>query len=75
MDKPGFTASLVAAGGAGVSVDMMLLHLDTIKTRLQSPQGFNKAGGFCGIYAGILSAAIGSFPNTTAFFLTYEYVK
>jgi solute carrier family 25 S-adenosylmethionine transporter 26 len=41
----------------------MLLHLDTIKTRLQSPQGFNKAGGFRGIYAGVPSAAIGSFPN------------
>lgn len=42
---------------------MILFPLDTIKTRLQSPQGFNKAGGFRGIYAGVPSAAIGSFPN------------
>lgn len=52
-----------AGGVAGVSVDLILFPLDTIKTRLQSPQGFNKAGGFRGIYAGVPSAAIGSFPN------------
>ncbi|XP_016005709.2 S-adenosylmethionine mitochondrial carrier protein isoform X4 [Rousettus aegyptiacus] len=75
MDQPGFTASLVAGGVAGVSVDLILFPLDTIKTRLQSPQGFNKAGGFRGIYAGVPSAAIGSFPNAAAFFITYEYVK
>ncbi|XP_054451065.1 mitochondrial S-adenosylmethionine carrier protein isoform X4 [Pteronotus mesoamericanus] len=75
MDRPGFTVSLVAGGVAGVSVDLILFPLDTIKTRLQSPQGFKKAGGFRGIYAGIPSAAIGSFPNAAAFFITYEYVK
>ncbi|XP_020752214.2 mitochondrial S-adenosylmethionine carrier protein isoform X1 [Odocoileus virginianus] len=75
MDQPGFTASLVAGGIAGVSVDLILFPLDTIKTRLQSPQGFSKAGGFCGVYAGVPSAAVGSFPNAAAFFVTYEYVK
>ncbi|XP_038963747.1 mitochondrial S-adenosylmethionine carrier protein isoform X3 [Rattus norvegicus] len=75
MDAPGFTASLVAGGVAGAAVDLILFPLDTIKTRLQSPQGFNQAGGFRGIYAGVPSAAIGSFPNAAAFFLTYEYVK
>ncbi|XP_070948151.1 mitochondrial S-adenosylmethionine carrier protein isoform X4 [Macaca nemestrina] len=75
MDRPGFMASLVAGGVAGVSVDLILFPLDTIKTRLQSPQGFNKAGGFRGIYAGVPSAAVGSFPNAAAFFITYEYVK
>ncbi|XP_058144130.1 mitochondrial S-adenosylmethionine carrier protein isoform X4 [Dasypus novemcinctus] len=75
MDRLGFTASLVAGGVAGVSVDLILFPLDTIKTRLQSPQGFTKAGGFRGIYAGVPSAAIGSFPNAAAFFITYEYVK
>lgn len=75
MDRPGLTASLVAGGVAGVSVDLILFPLDTIKTRLQSPQGFKKAGGFRGVYAGVPSAAIGSFPNASAFFITYEYVK
>ncbi|KAB0360546.1 hypothetical protein FD754_004702 [Muntiacus muntjak] len=68
---PGFSAG----GIAGVSVDLILFPLDTIKTRLQSPQGFYKAGGFYGVYAGVPSTAIGSFPNAAAFFVTYEYVK
>ncbi|XP_051010905.1 S-adenosylmethionine mitochondrial carrier protein [Acomys russatus] len=75
MNAPDFTASLVAGGVAGASVDLILFPLDTIKTRLQSPQGFSKAGGFRGIYAGVPSTAVGSFPNAAAFFLTYEYVK
>ncbi|XP_027719649.1 S-adenosylmethionine mitochondrial carrier protein isoform X2 [Vombatus ursinus] len=74
-DQPGFGVALLAGGIAGVSVDLILFPLDTIKTRLQSPQGFNKAGGFRGIYAGVPSAAIGSFPNAAAFFITYEYTK
>lgn len=56
-------------------VDLTLFPLDTIKTRLQSQQGFSKAGGFRGIYAGVPSAAIGSFPNAAAFFVTYEGAK
>ncbi|XP_062400940.1 mitochondrial S-adenosylmethionine carrier protein [Sardina pilchardus] len=75
MDRREFTASLVAGGCAGMCVDLTLFPLDTIKTRLQSQQGFNKAGGFRGIYAGVPSAAIGSFPNAAAFFVTYESVK
>ncbi|NWH81745.1 SAMC protein, partial [Piaya cayana] len=66
---------LKAGGVAGVCVDLILFPLDTIKTRLQSPQGFRKAGGFRGIYAGVPSTAIGSFPNAAAFFITYENVK
>ncbi|XP_052634080.1 S-adenosylmethionine mitochondrial carrier protein isoform X2 [Harpia harpyja] len=64
-----------AGGVAGVCVDLILFPLDTVKTRLQSPQGFRKAGGFRGIYAGVPSTAIGSFPNAAAFFITYENVK
>ncbi|KAM9657837.1 mitochondrial S-adenosylmethionine carrier protein isoform 4-T4 [Morphnus guianensis] len=68
-------AALAAGGIAGVCVDLILFPLDTVKTRLQSPQGFRKAGGFRGIYAGVPSTAIGSFPNAAAFFITYENVK
>lgn len=60
----------VQAGGcAGMCVDLTLFPLDTIKTRLQSQQGFYKAGGFRGIYAGVPSAAVGSFPNGEANFV------
>ncbi|KAM6470895.1 mitochondrial S-adenosylmethionine carrier protein isoform 1-T1 [Liasis olivaceus] len=75
MDRGDFLVSLTAGGLAGVCVDLTLFPLDTVKTRLQSPQGFKKAGGFRGIYAGVPSAAIGSFPNAAAFFVTYEYTK
>uniref|UniRef100_A0AAQ6A963 Mitochondrial S-adenosylmethionine carrier protein n=1 Tax=Amphiprion ocellaris TaxID=80972 RepID=A0AAQ6A963_AMPOC len=64
-----------AGGCAGMCVDLTLFPLDTIKTRLQSQQGFYKAGGFRGIYAGVPSAAVGSFPNAAAFFVTYDCTK
>lgn len=57
------TLCVQAGGCAGMCVDLTLFPLDTIKTRLQSLQGFYKAGGFKGIYAGVPSAAVGSFPN------------
>ncbi|XP_078399800.1 mitochondrial S-adenosylmethionine carrier protein isoform X1 [Cetorhinus maximus] len=75
MDGREFLASLVAGGLAGMCVDLTLFPLDTMKTRLQSPQGFYNAGGFRGIYAGVPSTALGSFPNAALFFVTYEYTK
>ncbi|XP_062924018.1 mitochondrial S-adenosylmethionine carrier protein isoform X1 [Mobula hypostoma] len=75
MEVREFMSSLVAGGMAGTCVDLTLFPLDTVKTRLQSQQGFYKAGGFRGIYAGVPSAAIGSFPNAALFFVTYECTK
>ncbi|KAI9221171.1 S-adenosylmethionine transporter [Blastocladiella britannica] len=60
---------------AGTSVDTILFPLDTMKTRLQSPEGFIKAGGFRGIFSGLLPAVVGSAPGAAAFFVTYEYCK
>jgi len=65
----------LAGGCAGLAVDVSLFPLDTIKTRLQSPQGFAKAGAFRGVYAGLGSAALGSVPTATLFFCAYESVK
>ncbi|XP_038666524.1 S-adenosylmethionine mitochondrial carrier protein isoform X2 [Scyliorhinus canicula] len=75
MDGREILASLVAGGVAGLCADLTLFPLDTIKTRLQSPQGLYNGGGFRGIYAGIPSTALGSFPNAALFFVTYEYTK
>ncbi|XP_073425851.1 mitochondrial S-adenosylmethionine carrier protein isoform X2 [Dendrobates tinctorius] len=75
MERKDYGASLLAGGTAGMCVDLILFPLDTVKTRLQSPQGFSKAGGFRGIYSGVPSTAVGSFPNAAAFFVTYESVK
>uniref|UniRef100_UPI00358F190C mitochondrial S-adenosylmethionine carrier protein isoform X3 n=1 Tax=Myxine glutinosa TaxID=7769 RepID=UPI00358F190C len=70
-----FVVSLLAGGLSGVCVDLTLFPLDTLKTRLQSASGFLAAGGFRGVYSGILSAAVGSFPTGAVFFITYEMTK
>lgn len=67
-----FYTALVAGGCAGTSVDVALFPIDTLKTRMQSPQGFIKAGGFRGIYNGLGAAAAGSAPGAALFFSTYE---
>lgn len=66
---------LQAGGIAGTTVDISLYPVDTLKTRLQSAQGFAAAGGFRGVYAGIGSAALGSAPGAALFFVTYEWSK
>ena len=70
-----FVTALVSGGVAGFSVDVALFPLDTIKTRMQAPQGFVKAGGFRGIYNGLLSAAVGSVPGASMFFVSYETTR
>ena len=72
---PSLLNSLVSGAAAGVAVDISLFPLDTLKTRLQSSQGFWKAGGFSRIYAGLGPAALGSAPNAAMFFVTYESIK
>lgn len=76
MEKvPPFTTSIIAGGAAGLTVDLSLFPLDTIKTRLQSEQGFWKSGGFKNVYRGILPAAAGSVPCAALFFCTYNTCK
>lgn len=59
-----FFAELGQAGGlAGTSVDLLFFPIDTIKTRLQSSQGFRAAGGFSGVYKGVGSVVVGSAPG------------
>lgn len=72
VSEPSFTTALVAGGLAGTSVDVALFPIDTLKTRMQSPHGFLKAGGFRGIYNGLGAAAAGSAPGAALFFSTYE---
>ena len=59
--EPSFLVSLISGGIAGTTVDVALYPLDTIKTRLQAPQGFLKAGGFSGVYKGLSAAAAGNY--------------
>ncbi|KAH8677761.1 mitochondrial carrier domain-containing protein [Xylariales sp. PMI_506] len=73
--QPPFTTALIAGGIAGTTVDLSLFPLDTLKTRLQSAEGFFPSGGFRGIYRGVGSAVVGSAPGAAFFFCTYEGVK
>ncbi|KAM0748845.1 mitochondrial carrier [Meredithblackwellia eburnea MCA 4105] len=70
-----FTTALVSGALAGTAVDTLFFPLDTLKTRLQSAQGFTAAGAFNGVYRGLSSAVIGSAPGAAAFFTTYEKSK
>ncbi|KAI8873211.1 mitochondrial carrier [Ramicandelaber brevisporus] len=69
------TQALLSGAMAGLSVDVALFPLDTLKTRLQSKQGFRAAGGFRGVYNGLSSAVIGSAPGAALFFVGYEKTK
>ncbi|EMD31375.1 hypothetical protein CERSUDRAFT_119766 [Gelatoporia subvermispora B] len=72
---PTFYQSLLAGGLAGTAVDLLFFPIDTIKTRLQSAQGFVQAGGFKGIYKGVGSVVVGSAPGAAMFFCTYDTLK
>lgn len=66
-----FLVELIAGGCCGLAVDTFLFPIDTCKTRLQSENGFWKAGGFRGIYNGILPVIAASIPIAATFFCVY----
>lgn len=59
---------MLAGATAGLVVDTSLYPVDTIKSRLQSGQGFVKSGGFKNLYRGLMPVLVGSVPNGE-----YEY--
>ena len=70
-----FSLALIAGGCAGTTVDVVLFPLDSLRTRLQSPKGFWAAGGFSGVYNGVLATALGASPGAAFFFSAYESMK
>jgi solute carrier family 25 (mitochondrial S-adenosylmethionine transporter), member 26 len=60
---------------AGLTVDIVLFPVDTIKTRLQSKHGFSASGGFRGVYRGLSAVSVGSVPSAALFFGAYEIGK
>lgn len=70
-----FLLDMIAGGCCGLAVDSFLFPIDTCKTRLQSENGFWKAGGFRGIYNGILPVIAASIPIASLFFLVYGSLK
>ncbi|KAJ3223941.1 hypothetical protein HK099_000481 [Clydaea vesicula] len=57
---------------AGLSVDILLFPLDTIKTRLQSQFGNFSTKS---LYNGLQATVLGSAPSAAMFFLTYDQSK
>lgn len=72
--EKGMIEQLLAGSIAGISVDVALFPLDTIKTRLQSYK-FNPASLYKTIYSGLSSTLLGSGPSAAAFFITYDRLK
>ena len=54
-------------------MDAALFPLDTLKTRLQSPDGFIRSGGFRGVYSGLGPTVLGSAP-TGEIFVQFIYI-
>ncbi|OAV89986.1 hypothetical protein PTTG_07512 [Puccinia triticina 1-1 BBBD Race 1] len=54
---------MVAGAMAGTTVDLFFYPIDTLKTRLQSREGFIASGGFKVVYKGLGSVAVGSAPG------------
>ncbi|KAF2094574.1 mitochondrial carrier protein-like protein [Rhizodiscina lignyota] len=81
----------IAGAVAAFTVDLLVYPLDTLKTRLQSPNYarlytspsstpnaaavINRAALFRGLYQGVGSVIIATLPSSGAFFTTYEGVK
>ncbi|KAF4556945.1 putative mitochondrial carrier protein 30 [Elsinoe fawcettii] len=76
----------IAGAFAAFSVDLLVYPLDTLKTRIQSPEykklflnagtnTVNRAALFRGLYQGLGSVIIATLPSSGAFFTTYEGVK
>ena len=75
----------IAGAFAAFTVDLIVYPLDTIKTRIQSPDYkklyTNSASNatnralFRGVYQGVGSVIIATLPSSGAFFTTYEGVK
>jgi hypothetical protein len=81
---------MIAGGFGGLTGDMVMHSLDTVKTRQQGdphfPSKYSSLGSSYytiwrqegirrGLYGGWLPALLGSFPGTVIFFGTYEYSK
>ncbi|RMZ89816.1 hypothetical protein DV736_g2941, partial [Chaetothyriales sp. CBS 134916] len=78
------TDILLAGAVAAVSVDLLVYPLDTLKTRIQSPNystvykdasGATRRALFRGLYQGAGSIVAATIPSSGAFFTTYEFLK
>jgi solute carrier family 25 S-adenosylmethionine transporter 26 len=67
--------SALAGALAGLSVDVSLYPIDTVKTRMQSKNGFIASGAFKGVYKGLSVVTVTSVPSGALFFSGYDAAK
>ncbi|CAJ1367255.1 unnamed protein product [Effrenium voratum] len=60
---------------AGVAVDVPLHPLDTLKTRMQSRDGFWRSGGYRNVWSGLSAVLVVSVPGSALFFVVYESAR
>eukprot|EP00929_Paragymnodinium_shiwhaense_P094322 TRINITY_DN54834_c0_g1_i2.p1 TRINITY_DN54834_c0_g1~~TRINITY_DN54834_c0_g1_i2.p1 ORF type:complete len:606 (+),score=54.90 TRINITY_DN54834_c0_g1_i2:74-1819(+) len=60
---------------AGLAVDIPLHPVDTVKTRMQAPGGFQANGGWRGLWNGVSAVLLVSMPISAIFFFTYEHIR
>jgi hypothetical protein len=70
-EQPPAHISFLAGLFAGICVDVPLHPVDTIKTRLQGPKGFQANGGYRGLWNGLSAVLLTSVPGSAIFFVVY----
>ncbi|KAJ4354185.1 uncharacterized protein N0V89_005918 [Didymosphaeria variabile] len=90
LARPPYIHAILAGGIGGLTGDMLMHSLDTVKTRQQGdphmPPKYTSMGNTYytiwrqegirrGLYGGVQPAFVGSFLGTCAFFGTYEWSK
>ncbi|EOD49807.1 mitochondrial carrier protein [Neofusicoccum parvum] len=88
--RPPYIHAMLAGGLGGLTGDMLMHSLDTVKTRQQGDPHmppkytsmgstyhtiFRQEGLLRGLYGGVVPAFLGSFSGTVIFFGTYEWCK
>eukprot|EP00928_Gymnodinium_smaydae_P005329 TRINITY_DN11819_c0_g1_i2.p1 TRINITY_DN11819_c0_g1~~TRINITY_DN11819_c0_g1_i2.p1 ORF type:complete len:648 (+),score=126.97 TRINITY_DN11819_c0_g1_i2:167-2110(+) len=73
-EPPAFV-SMLAGLLAGMTVDIPLHPLDTIKTRMQSPGGLAGSGGFARPWSGLSAVLLVSVPGSAVFFVVYDNAR
>ena len=67
--------ALSSGAVAGIITELTIFPIDSIKTRMQSGDGFFKSGGFRHLYRGVSAVFLSSAPDAALFFGTYETLK
>ena len=60
---------------AGISIDLVLYPIDSIKTRLQASHQKVNIRSMNSMYKGLASSMTASFPCSAMFMFSYEYSK